>query len=161
MLEDIKHLVAVLIDGGKARDHFGDNDYRVAAAALLIHVATLDRALTDPQRDRLRVILQANFSLDAARTDALIAAAEAAEHDSIDFYHFTRVIMRALDEGGRERVLAMMWEMVLADGRVSEFEDNVIWRVADLLGLSTRQRVELRQEAAEGLAAAAPAGSSG
>ena len=27
----------------------------------------------------------------------------------------------------------MMWELVYADGQVSEFEDNVVWRAADLL----------------------------
>ena len=42
----------------------------------------------------------------------------------------------------------MMWEIVYADGRVSEFEDNLIWRAADLLGVSTRERVELRQRVA-------------
>ena len=62
----------------------------------------------------------------------------------MDFYHFTSLLMRTLDESGRPRIVAMMWEMVLADGRVSEFEDNVLWRVADLLGISNRQRIELR-----------------
>jgi hypothetical protein len=42
----------------------------------------------------------------------------------------------------------MMWEVVYADGRVNELEDNIIWRVADLLGVTTRQRVELRQQIA-------------
>jgi uncharacterized tellurite resistance protein B-like protein len=149
MLEDIKRFVTDLIDGGKAQEHFDDNDYRVAAAALLVHVATLDGDISAAQRQRLRAILQASFSLDDARTDALIAAAEAAERDAVDFYHFTSLIMRTLDESGRQRVIAMMWDLVLADSRVSEFEDNVMWRVADLLGISTRQRVELRQQAAE------------
>jgi uncharacterized tellurite resistance protein B-like protein len=149
MLEDIKRFVTDLIDGGKAQEHFDDNDYRVAAAALLVHVATLDGDISAAQRQRLRAILQASFSLDDARTDALIAAAEAAERDAVDFYHFTSLIMRTLDESGRQRVIAMMWDLVLADSRVSEFEDNVMWRVADLLCISTRQRVELRQQAAE------------
>ena len=33
--------------------HFGDNDYRVAAAALLVHVATLDGNLSEDDRERL------------------------------------------------------------------------------------------------------------
>ena len=39
----------------------------------------------------------------------------------------------------------MMWEVVCADGNVNALEDNIIWRAADLLGVSSRQRVELRQ----------------
>jgi hypothetical protein len=31
---------------------------------------------------------------------------------------------------------------------MNELEDNIIWRVADLLGVTTRQRVELRQQIA-------------
>jgi uncharacterized tellurite resistance protein B-like protein len=42
----------------------------------------------------------------------------------------------------------MMWEMVYADGQVGEFEDNLIWRAADLLGISARDRIELRRRVA-------------
>jgi uncharacterized tellurite resistance protein B-like protein len=42
----------------------------------------------------------------------------------------------------------MMWEIAYADNRVSEFEDNLIWRAADLLGVPSRTRVELRQQVA-------------
>ena len=153
MLEDIKRFLTELIDGGKAQEHFGENDYRVAAAALLVHVATLDGGLSPLQRDRRRGLLMANFGLDEHRTDELIAAAEAAERDAVDFFHFTSVIMRTLDEDGRKRVIAMMWDVVLADSRVTEFEDNVMWRVSDLLGIDNRTRIELRHQVAEARAA--------
>jgi uncharacterized tellurite resistance protein B-like protein len=159
MLEDIKRFFADLIDGGKAQEHFAENDYRVAVAALLVHVATLDGELSHNERQRLCEILQARFALDDALTDELIVAAEAADREAVDFYHFTSLLMRTLDEEGRLKIIAMMWEMVLADGRITEFEDNVVWRVADLLGISGRQRVELRQQVAA--AQSAPAGALG
>ena len=146
MLEEIKRFFADLVDGRKAQEHFGDNDYRVAVAALLVHVATLDGNLSEQERERLRVILQARLDLDDALTDELIAAAEAADREAVDFYHFTSLLMRTLDETGRLKIVAMMWEMVLADGQVTEFEDNVLWRVADLLGISNRQRIDLRRQ---------------
>ncbi len=43
----------------------------------------------------------------------------------------------------------MMWELVYADGQVSEFEDNVVWRAADLLGVSSRDRIDLKHRVAE------------
>jgi uncharacterized tellurite resistance protein B-like protein len=42
----------------------------------------------------------------------------------------------------------MMWELVYADGQVSEFEDNVVWRAADLLGVSSRDRIDLKHRVA-------------
>ena len=42
----------------------------------------------------------------------------------------------------------MLWEVVMADGVVHEFESNLVWRTAELLGVSTRDRVILRQQVA-------------
>ena len=71
-----------------------------------------------------------------------------AEHEAVDLYHFTSLINRSLDEAGRLRVVEMMWEIVFADGHVTEFEDNLLWRAADLLGISSRERIAMRQQVA-------------
>ena len=146
MLEEIRHLLAELRGGGKHPHHFDADDYRVAAAALLVHVATLDHALTDPTRQKLGALLKAQFSLTDALTDELIQAAVAADRDAVDFYHFTHLLMRTLDEKGRLRVVEMLWKMAFSDGAISEFEDNVMWRVADLLAVSPHERIALRQQ---------------
>jgi uncharacterized tellurite resistance protein B-like protein len=39
----------------------------------------------------------------------------------------------------------MMWQVVCVDRRANDFESNIIWRAADLLGVSSRQRIEIRQ----------------
>ena len=58
---------------------------------------------------------------------------------------------------GRQRTVKMMWQVVYDDERVNEFESNIIWRAADLLGVSSRQRIELRQRIAVDRAALIPA----
>src|SRR5215470_3100291 len=133
MLEEIKRLFAELHSGSKQCSHFDGNDYRIAAAALLVHLATLDHELTGSTQQKLRDLLMAQFSLTEALTDELIEAAKAADREAVDFYHFTSLLMRTLDEKGRLRVVEMLWKMAYADGAVSEFADNVMWRVADLL----------------------------
>jgi uncharacterized tellurite resistance protein B-like protein len=56
--------------------------------------------------------------------------------------------MRQVDEAGRLKIVEMMWEIAYADGAVTEFEDNVVWRAADLLGISSRDRIELKHQVA-------------
>jgi uncharacterized tellurite resistance protein B-like protein len=148
MLEEIKRLFAELHGGDKQSSHFNGSDYRVAAAALLVHVATLEHVLSGPAGQKLRDLLIAQFSLTDALTDELIEAAVAADREAVDFYHFTSLLMRTLDEQGRLRIVEMLWEMAFVDGSVSEFEDNVMWRVADLLAISSRDRIGLRQRVA-------------
>ena len=45
-------------------------------------------------------------------------------------------------------MIETMWAVAYADGVLSDYEDNLIWRVADLLGVSQAERVALRQRAA-------------
>ena len=148
MLARIKRLFADLHLGGKHSSHFDADDCRVAATALLVHVATLEHDLGGPARQKLAALLKARFALTDALTDELIEAAVAADREAVDFYHFTHLLMRCLDEKGRLRVVEMLWEMAYADGAISEFEDNMMWRVADLLAVSSRDRIALRQQAA-------------
>jgi uncharacterized tellurite resistance protein B-like protein len=56
--------------------------------------------------------------------------------------------MRSLNDEDRLRIVEMMWELVYADGRVTEFEENVVWRAADLLAISSRDRIELKHRVA-------------
>jgi uncharacterized tellurite resistance protein B-like protein len=148
MFEALRKFVSDLADGETHPSRFADNDYRLAAAALLVHAAAIDGVISDIERERLHAVIKRWFDLDDAATDELLSAATTAEQESIDLYHFTSLLGRSLDEDGRRRAVEMMWEIAYADGRVSEFEDNLIWRAADLLGVSTRERVELRQQVA-------------
>ncbi len=148
MLADLRHLFAELTGGVKPQDTFAETDYRRAAAALLVHIATLDGELDPDKRRILHAILERQFALDPAATDALIAEAAADDREAVDFYHFTSLIMRTLDEAGRLHVVEMLGEMVFADGKVTEFEANVMWRVADLLAVSPRDRIALRERVA-------------
>lgn len=148
MFEAIKNFVADFTGGDKHPDSFSPDDSRVASAALLIHAATVDGNFGDAERENLRVLVKTRFDLDDETAEQLIAQATEAENEAVDFYRFTSVLMRKLDEEGRLRFVEMMWQMVYADGRVTEFEENLIWRVADLLGISSRQRILLRERVA-------------
>jgi uncharacterized tellurite resistance protein B-like protein len=154
MLDDIKRFFSDLVDDSKTQAHFGAGDYRLATAALLVHVSTLDGTLSDAERKHLAALLMRRFDLDAGLAGELVDAALAADREAVDFYRFTNILMRTLDDAGRQRIIEMMWEMALADGAVNEFEDNVIWRVADLLAVSGPQRIALRQRVAERLVGA-------
>jgi uncharacterized tellurite resistance protein B-like protein len=145
MFESFKTFVSEFVDGEKHPSQFADNDYRLAAAALLVHAAAIDGEISPPERDKLSAVIKQHFALDDAATDELIAKATEAEHESVDLYHFTRLLNRALDEPGRARVVEMMWEIVFADGERDELEDNLLWRAADLLGVSPQERIELRR----------------
>ncbi len=145
MLDSLRQFIAEVMSPGETTRAFADDDYRLAATALLIHVISLDGAPSEAETKKLHTLLESRFGLDAGTTDRLISEGTRVEGEAVDLYHFTSVIMRSVDEDGRRRIIEMMWQMVFADGRATEFEENVVWRAADLLGISARDRITLRQ----------------
>jgi uncharacterized tellurite resistance protein B-like protein len=145
MLASFKSFIAEFVDGEKHPSQFGEDDYRLAAAAMLVHAAAIDGEMSQSERDKLHAVIKQHFALDDATTDELITKATAAEHEAVDLYHFTHLLNRALDETGRAKIVEMMWQIVYADGQRDELEDNLIWRAADLLGVSARERIALRR----------------
>jgi uncharacterized tellurite resistance protein B-like protein len=148
MFESFRKFLPEVSEGSKHPTHFEHNDYRLAAAALLVHTAEIDGNMSDLERDQVHAVVKRQFGLDEATTDELVAEATEAEHEAVDLYHFTSLINRSLDADGRRRIVEMMWEIIYADGRVTDFESNLMWRVADLLGISARERIELGQRVA-------------
>ena len=148
MLNSLRTFFAELTSGEKHQSRFEENDYRLAAAALLVHAAGIDGKVSTAERDKLYAVIAQRFALDAEAAKDLIDKAIEAEHEAVDLYQFTSLINRALDEEGRCRVVEMLWQIVYADGHVSEFEDNLIWRAADLLHVSRHERIALRRRVA-------------
>ena len=145
MFESFKSFITEFVEGGKHPSQFAEDDYRLAAAALLVHAAAIDGEMSQSERDKLHAVIKLRFDLDDAATGELISKATAAEHEAVDLYHFTRLLNRVLDEPARAKIIEMMWQIVYADGQRDELEDNLIWRAADLLGVSARERIELRR----------------
>ena len=148
MFDAIKSFVADLASCGKQAGDLDDRDLRVATAALLVHAAAIDGDVSDTERDKLQNLLKLRFELDDDGAKALIAQATAADDKAVDLYHFTHLLNGSLDGNQRLRMIEMMWTIAYADGAVSEFEDNLIWRVADLLGVAAAERIALRHRVA-------------
>jgi uncharacterized tellurite resistance protein B-like protein len=149
MLDGLRQFIADIVSPAEHQQRqFDDTGYRLAATALLVHVLSIDGEPSPAEKRQLHSLIETRFGLDRGAADQLIASATLVEGEAVDLYHFTSVIMRSVDEPGRLRIVEMMWEVVYADGRVSEFEDNVVWRAADLLGVSSRDRIDLKHRVA-------------
>jgi uncharacterized tellurite resistance protein B-like protein len=150
MFDGLRQFIADIVSPDADQDRaFDDTGYRLAATALLIHVVSLDGEPTAIEKRKLHSLIETRFELDPGSADRLIDSATRVEGEAVDLYHFTSVIMRSVNVEGRLKIVEMMWEMVYADGQVTEFEDNVVWRAADLLGISSRDRIDLKHRVAE------------
>ena len=130
-----------------------EEELRLAAAALLVHALAIDGQVAPEERRKLNALLQTHFGLDDDETRRLIREAIVGDHAAkdVDLYRFTSVLCAQLDQDGRKQIIEMLWEIAMADRVVHEFESNLVWRVAELLGVSARDRVLLRKAVASRL----------
>ena len=149
MLDGLRQFIADIVAPNAEDRAFDDTGYLLAATALLVHVVSLDGEPSTVEKRKLHSLIESRFKLDPGTADKLINSATLVEGEAVDLYHFTSVIMRSVNEEGRLRIVEMMWELVYADGQVTEFEDNVVWRAADLLSVSSRDRIDLKHRVAE------------
>lgn len=148
MFDAIMKFIGELNEDEPRSDDFAETDYRLAAAALLVHTAGIDGQISESEHARLHDLIKQRFKLDDKAADKLLTRAEEADEKAIDLYQFTTRLNRALDDKQRARIVEMMWQVVFSDGKVTEFEDNLIWRAADLLHVSREQRIALRTRVA-------------
>ena len=119
-------------------------DANLAAAALMVRVIAADGVFEPRELERMRSILLAHYDLTPREADDLIADARTADAEAIDLYGFTSVLKSEMDESERLGLVEDLWEMVYADGSLHEAEDNVVWRVAELLGITADKRIALK-----------------
>ena len=143
-----KHLVDRVAGHEKLARNFHEDELRLASAALLVHASMIDGQVDPSERRKLKELLRERFDLGDDEVRRLVQEAGVEESQSVDLYGFTNILCRELDQDGRKRIVEMLWEMAMADGVVHEFESNLVWRTAELLGVSTRDRVTLRQAVA-------------
>lgn len=135
------------IAGGPQSGESGIDEVRVAAVALCNQVMAADGRVTPEERAVVTDMLRTRYALEGKSLAALLQAGERAEKEAVDYFRFTSVLKRELTIEQRSAFLGLLWDIVYADGERSEVEDHVIWRIADLLGIETRERVEQRIEA--------------
>lgn len=123
-----------------------EDDPRVAAAALLFQVMDADGVRDEGERKSLKSALSDTYGISGAELESLMKAGEEAEGEAVDLFAFTSVLKRHLDERARVEFIRLMWEVVFADGEMHELEDNLVWRVAELIGVDSRERIAMRQQ---------------
>lgn len=121
------------------------NDPKLAVAVLLVHLAAVDGQMKEEERAAIKRALIDQYDMDEASVDKLIKEAALRDAEAVDFYKFTSGLTQ-LDMEDRIEIVRMMWMVVFSDKKNHELEDNMVWRVAELIGVSSRDRTILRNQ---------------
>lgn len=141
----LQHLVDFLQLLGKNSPEFGKDDPRVAAVALAFHIIDADGQEQNAEKKILYDIVSQQFEIAGPDVQALIEAGKAANRNSLDVFAFTSTLKRHLSRQERITFIGLLWEIAYADGYIYELEDTLIWRIAEMIGVDRKERLELKK----------------
>ena len=141
----LKHLEDFIRSLGKGGPEFGNDDPRVAAVALAFHIVDADGQEQGVEKKVLYDIVSHEFELAEPDVRALIEASKAANRDSLDIFNFTSTLKRHLTKEECIKFIGVLWEIAYADGYIYELEDTLIWRIAEMIGVDRKDRLELKK----------------
>jgi uncharacterized tellurite resistance protein B-like protein len=135
---------------GRGEPHRPD-PVAIAACALLLEIAHADDVFAPEERDR---VLLAVRELGVPEEDLreVLRLAEEERRESVDLYQFTRLVAEHFSREQRVRLMEAIWGVVYSDGVLTETENRLARRIAELLGFqhpevqSVKEKVAARKE---------------
>lgn len=120
---------------------------RLATAVLMIDVARADHEFDESEFDRILELVRAHFKLDPEAAAQLVVAANERSDEAVSAYEFTQLLHEHLDEDEKARIVALLWQIAYADGRLDKYEDAFVLKISDLLYVSRGRVMRLKHDA--------------
>jgi len=123
-----------------------NDDYKVACVAILCEAAAMDGVFDEKEKSLILVLIQKQFNLDVEQANKVLSEGKQLAENATQLYGFTRVIKESWGLEKRIRLLEMLWELAYVDGELNAAEDMLIRRIAGLIHVEDRERMEAKQK---------------
>jgi len=147
----INRVLAFLgLDEGQQDRSFSKADEKyVAAAALMVEAGSMDGSFDESERQAIADIAKTRFGLSPEEAETLVEQAQAAHDQTNNLLRFTRIIKDRFEPEERTDIMEMLWEVAYADGKIHDYEANLMRRIGGLIYVSDRDNGAARKRAME------------
>jgi len=121
----------------------------IAAAVLMVECARIDGEFAEEERAAIHRALRERLDLDDAVIECLVAVAERQADEVWHDWLFTATIKANFGPEEQLAVIQRLWEVALADGKISPVEEHLIMRIGGELGIAEAALVDGRERARE------------
>jgi uncharacterized tellurite resistance protein B-like protein len=120
---------------------------RKATAVLLLDVARADYVFDESEFERVLELMESHFGLSPEDAAQLVNDATDEAEDLTSVHQFTELLHEHLDESEKARIVALLWQIAFADGRLDKYEDSLVLKISDLLYVSRARVMRLKHDA--------------
>ena len=125
---------------------FTPSQLQLAISMILVRTAKIDDEFHILERNKIHELVLDYFKISNEEASELLLLAENEEKIAIDLYSYTNIIKKEIPLEERKNILKMMWQIIITDQNFDPYENNLVWRVAELIGINTRERVKIKKD---------------
>jgi len=125
---------------------FEPTELQIAVSKILVRTAKIDDEFHILEEQKILELLTKYFSLNDEDSKNLMELGISEEKSATDLYTYTNTIKKSLELNERKKIIEMMWQIIVTDDNFDPYENNLVWRVAELIGISTRERVQIKKD---------------
>ena len=103
---------------------------------LMIEAAYTDGQIDTNELNKIKLSLVNVFAEDPKEINAVLEEALKNKNNSKSLHYYTSFINKNFDKDKKLLLIETLWEIVLSDGEIHDFESNLLRRLAGLLYIS-------------------------
>ncbi len=131
------------------------NPLHLATATVLLEIAYADGEFSPAEDGDVVGYLQRAFALTTDAAQELIHAAAEMRTRTIDHFSLTNFIRKNASLAERIDIVKTMWRIVYSDRKLTDYENYLVRKLADLMGLEHRVMIDAKVEVLRELGLAA------
>ena len=128
-----------------------DNKNLELLCGLMIEAAYTDGTIGDSELKKIKLSLINVFDENEEEVDLVLDEAIKNKNNSKSLHYYTSFINKNFDSDKKLLLIEALWEIVLSDGEIHDFESNLIRRLAGLLYISDVNSGNARKRALDKL----------
>jgi len=120
---------------------------RMATAVLMLDVARADHVFEESEFDSVLKLIETHFDLTPEESAELVNLASDKAEEIVSVHELTQLLHEHLGEEEKARIVALLWQIAYADGRLDKYEDSLVLKISDLLYVSRGRVMRLKHDA--------------
>ena len=112
------------------------NEILELLCGLMIEAANTDGKIDDIEINKIETSLKETFKEDPQSITIALKNAIDNKDNSKSLFHYTSKINKEFSDDKKVQLIQTLWEIVLSDGEIHDYESNLIRRLSGLLYIS-------------------------
>lgn len=128
-------------------EDISDNEKNILITSLLIECAKGDYDFSDQEILKIKDLIKKKLKIDQPKINLIFDKALEMVEENVELYSLTKDIRDNFNKEEILQIFEYMWSVVLADGKIDDFEAALMSKLVGLFHLTGKESAEAKKKA--------------